>query len=932
MKNTMKKLLSLLLVVMMLLGGAIIPDCGDLSHLSVQAASAGTCGTDLTWEITDGVLTISGNGAMKNWSSAASSPWYNSSIKKVVLEDGVTSIGNYAFASCSKLTEIEFADSVKKIGSYAFIWCTGLTDFIIPDSIETIGQTAFQYCKNLRNITIGSGLERLGSENDGMFIGCDNLEAFEVVGNTYFSSDDGVLFSADKTELICYPRSRKRSTYSIPAGVLHIGYEAFYGCKLLTEIEIPSGVLTIGYGAFEGCDEIEAIDIPSSVESIDDWAFYSCDKLNNVVVPAGVAKIGGMAFGQCGKLRSITILNPKCDIFVGTTNVYDGSSTIYSKATIYGYSNSSAQAYAEKYSRKFVSLGGSAIFTLVNRYFENNLDYYTTYWDSSSYNAHLANMLACLSKASYSEYDINNTYTALGFELYSIVDFDADFDPSKSAYAFGFKKSANADETICLIAVRGSVNVSDWIGNFDIATQDEKHDGFAVAANNIYNDIEMLEDVYRKTGQISGDIKYVITGHSRGAAVANLLAVQLQEEGVSAENIYNYNFACPDVACKSSFPEYNNIFNLCNREDPVPFVPGTPASAFTSPGTSWGKYGQTYWFTKDEEGTINPFKDHSIDLYLEHFDKRQNPDEWGATYWDRVDDALLDTHGWLTKVLCPVDVVITDVEGNNVASVINGEINYYDSIFGNVIILTDGDKKVIYTHGDRNFNVHLIGTDTGEMTYSVEKFNFVTGETFESKTFENIQLKNGKEMYSPVGSAAATEEIELFVVQQDNGVEINTHKIASDGTETEINHIYVATIIAPTCTEQGFTLYTCSNCDDNYKADYTEATSHADENQDGSCDACGEVLEQPETPTDPEEPTDPEVPTDPDVPTEPTEPEDPEIPDEPTDDTPDCSCLCHSKNGFMQFVYKLVRFFWQLFGMNMDCACGSKHFDFYFFG
>ncbi len=77
---------------------------------------------------------------------------------------------------------------------------------------------------------------------------------------------------------------------------------------------------------------------------------------------------------------------------------------------------------------------------------------------------------------------------------------------------------------------------------------------------------------------------------------------------------------------------------------------------------------------------------------------------------------------------------------------------------------------------------------------------------------------------------------------------------------------------------------------------------------------------EPDVPTEPEEPIEPDVPTD------------PETPDDPSDDTTDCSCLCHSKNSFMQFIYTILRFLWQLFGMNMDCACGAKHFDSYFFG
>mgnify|MGYP004638474653 FL=1 len=333
----------------------------NIVHLTARAASTGKCGTNLTWHLNDGVLTISGTGAMTDYKYGAQSPFCsNKSIEKVILEDGVTSIGNNAFYSCSGINEVTISESVERIGDYAFVWCTGLQEINIPDGVTSIGKTVFQSCKSLKKITIGSGLETLDSESGGMFFYCDQLMTFEVDdSNEFFSADNGVLFNKDKTSLICYPKGSEQTTYDIPTGVTCIGYGAFYGCKKLTKIKLPATLIDIGYAAFEGCDGITSISIPSKVESINDWAFYSCDNIKSIVLPNSVKKIGGMAFNQCKSLFSITILNPNCAIFDETTDIYDGSDTIASNAIIYGLKNSTAQAYAKKYNRKFLVVSNS---------------------------------------------------------------------------------------------------------------------------------------------------------------------------------------------------------------------------------------------------------------------------------------------------------------------------------------------------------------------------------------------------------------------------------------------------------------------------------------------------------------------------------------------------------------------------------------------
>ena len=120
---------------------------------------------NLTWKLdADGTLTISGTGAMKNYDSKKNrNPVYNNSnVKKVVIEDGVTRIGNYAFFYCRSLTSITIPDSVTSIGNWAFHGCP-LTSITIPDSVTSIGAMAFHSCSNLKSITIPDSVTSIES-------------------------------------------------------------------------------------------------------------------------------------------------------------------------------------------------------------------------------------------------------------------------------------------------------------------------------------------------------------------------------------------------------------------------------------------------------------------------------------------------------------------------------------------------------------------------------------------------------------------------------------------------------------------------------------------------------------------------------------------------------------------------------------------------
>lgn len=165
--------------------------------VTVSAETSGTCGENLTWVLDDeGTLTISGTGEMN------SHPWDEESVRKAVIENGVTSIGYEAFYNCSSLTEITLPDSVTSIGDYAFCYCSSLIAITLSDNVTSIGS--------------------------GAFLGCDRMERIEVEkDNENFKTKNGVLFDRKLTTLIQYPAGNLKESYTIPNSVTNIGTYAF---------------------------------------------------------------------------------------------------------------------------------------------------------------------------------------------------------------------------------------------------------------------------------------------------------------------------------------------------------------------------------------------------------------------------------------------------------------------------------------------------------------------------------------------------------------------------------------------------------------------------------------------------------------------------------------------------------------------------------
>lgn len=252
----------------------------------------GDCGDSLTWTLDEeGLLTISGEGAMTDFTSSNSAPWYNhnSSIKSISIQDGVSSIGSYAFYYCSYLFgTLTIPDSVVTIGSYAFQNCSNLTtlelgngltsigndafarcyglngNLVIPDSVTSIGNSAFAFCNNLTGLTLGSKVSSIG------------IFAFESC-------------------------NKMAGTLTVPDSVSIIGGSAFTDCTGFTGLTLGSGLTSINTKTFFGCTSLSKLELNDTLTAISSQAFSDCTALNGTIsIPATVTSIGSQVFQNTG--------------------------------------------------------------------------------------------------------------------------------------------------------------------------------------------------------------------------------------------------------------------------------------------------------------------------------------------------------------------------------------------------------------------------------------------------------------------------------------------------------------------------------------------------------------------------------------------------------------------------------------------------------
>lgn len=239
-------------------------------------------------------------------------------LKKVILPEGLENINNYSFDGCSLLSEINLPSTLKNIGYFAFATTNITGEVVIPDSVESIGDGCFYGCRNISKIIIGTSLKLLDITTSGYypFYGCSSLKEIEVkVDNKYFSSQDGILYSKDKTTLELLPEGFVANDFSIMSGVKNV---LKLSGNLTGTLYIPSSVSHIS-SLPSGINRIN-VDKNNLTYSSQDGILYNKDKteliiapqkltINNLTLPDSLKVIDGMAFDSCKNITGTLTLN-----------------------------------------------------------------------------------------------------------------------------------------------------------------------------------------------------------------------------------------------------------------------------------------------------------------------------------------------------------------------------------------------------------------------------------------------------------------------------------------------------------------------------------------------------------------------------------------------------------------------------------------------
>ena len=275
----------------------------------------------------------SNSGEKKNPFTKLQNPGGNIIIKKIIISDKVTSVGNYFLYGYTKYDDfnsvnISLGSSIKKIGDYAFGGCN-IEAIILPDELEELGDYSFDDC-GLTEITIPENIKSIGRR---CFGNCDSLKNV-ILPDCLTDIPDEIFLDCDNLEEIDLPSSLKR-----------LGDESFNNCKNLKEIILPSNLKTLGVGAFSNCNSLTEITLPASLKEIKDdgfdisgafrnctnlrkvnfekgfsasipgMMFENCKLLTEISIPENVSCISSTAFDNCWRLTTITINGAKTELF-----------------------------------------------------------------------------------------------------------------------------------------------------------------------------------------------------------------------------------------------------------------------------------------------------------------------------------------------------------------------------------------------------------------------------------------------------------------------------------------------------------------------------------------------------------------------------------------------------------------------------------------
>lgn len=490
-------------------------------------------------------------------------------LYSITLPDTLQTIGRYAFKDCTRLKKIEIPDSIRQIKDFAFSGCTRLRHVAIgtpsevqADHYATIGD-AFYQCEGFETLSLGNVVRQWDINQTPRHL-YEQIRVGKYV-DLYASEDMGineacVIYGYTGSAAEAYATSAQLRFVALDETrmeLLSCNPEMGGEYTELNHLELTFNV--VPSNQLSGCIYIKDYDTDETVLTLD-----------NSYQSKIITGTDGKTLRFAGALSR---LKPgKYYILIDSTAITTVGLT--QGNVLLGY-----PGITKKDAYTFCLTGSEAYFPIHTSMEKGNLAasvsaVWNDSWflkDASQYNHALATTCAALSGAAYQESYLTEAFEGLDFDSWQLYFYDGfngeDYDVV--CYGFAAKKLANQDKTVIVVAVRGTPNNEEWYSNFNIGLSDT-HAGFQSAAQRLMED---FKSYYAQTGLSPNETKIVVTGHSRGAAVANLVAYDMMNRYAPASDVYAYTFATPTVSTKTGKANCPNIFNIISGEDFVTQVP-----------------------------------------------------------------------------------------------------------------------------------------------------------------------------------------------------------------------------------------------------------------------------------------------------------------------------------------------------------------------
>lgn len=911
MKKSAKKILSCLLVVVMLVCAVPMTDVG----LTASAVSTGKWGDNVYWSLDDdGTLTLSGEGEMNNGSPYGSpSPfWCKDNIKNVIIGEGITNIGNRCFESCS-LVSITIPDSVKSIGEGAFWDCINLTQISLSDNITNISSNAFCNCRSLKHVILPSGIRSISSD---ILDGCSSLESV-----------------------------------FIPASVKSIAWFAFSGCSSLKDVYYPGSEeqwnqIRINYPSYN--QPLMNADKHFNCNFIITGIFNSYTTTTNINTTTVTNTIVSHATidNEQYKIKAGLLSKEQADKIIGrpivavivNTEIIDIKVVDNLKVDVEPSLNLNNIVYEDgKYdesvkgsvivngkahlSRQINAIGSLVDFIKRNNTFDCEIESVTLTSSSDKLKFKESDKFFSWSHKSIT-IKPKNAVLKIG-EWFSVADFTLEMSDKHKMT----EKTEDID-IFCTMKYKlngqtlesGTMGTIQLINNDYVEEQTEDVKTAVKELDKITNTVTLdtssfwNEQLTQEQRNAIGDsLLYMVALSASDKSVfeksldkkiidkvfsvdTNLIGIKSGSVSVVVE-VKTKDYGKLKVRFTCGYQNYGLGGNpyAFNGDISYEIVGGSKANKVPEKSGSCGAlYG----------ANVKAFSDAATNIAISEIKSAYNK-AWGndankaadiifgktlnkilkQTKYKSVSGLvwkIVTTPATKVEIKCPVDVYVYNSNNELVAYVENDVAISNDE---NVIAVAEGHEKT-FTLFDDTYRLEYVSTCEGTMTVEVSEYG-TSVDLLSTKTVTEVPLSLGEAYNQNIDTDVLKDHDYTLKSISGNKFELeetydgfHIHEVRSDWED-----------VPATCTENGYRYAFCSICNDWFKEDTVQATGHTDADNDNICDTCGEKIKA----------------------------------DEPSDPSENCNHICH-KTGFLGFIYKIIRIFWQIFGINKTCACGVNHY------